>query len=378
MARRNGRKGRLIEMTNRILVALKGEARGFFRAKSTVFWTIAFPLLLILLFGAIFSNTGSGKVDLYVQDLSDSTLSHSFIEHINATNSVNLISINKTADLDQYIKDHSPTAVLIINASFDMAFIPGAENSTTQLLVRLDPTQQSAGVVFSIVKGFADQYNLLIAQGNHVIDTTSGVITNTQFNYIDFFIPGVIALTTMTTTAFWMVSVMTRYRNNGIFKKLTTTPITRAEWLASQILWQLVVVFISVGVIMIVGMLAFNSHMTLNAVAIATIILSSAAFSSMGMIIARFIHDEESASAAANAITFPMMFLAGIFFPASQFPSWLASVANILPLTYVGNALRDSMVYNNMTSAINNMLVVAVFAVILFIAGVFLSKWKSE
>ncbi len=365
-------------MTNRILVALKGEARGFFRAKSTVFWTIAFPLLLILLFGAIFSNTGSGKVDLYVQDLSDSPLSHSFVENISAIDSVNLIEINMTVNLDQYIKDHSPTAVLIIPVNFAEAFIPGAGHNTTQLLVRLDPTQQSASVVYSIVNGFAEQANLVIANGTNVITMTRGDITNTQFNYIDFFIPGVIALTTMTTTAFWMVSVMTRYRNNGIFKKLTTTPITRAEWLASQILWQLVVVFLSVAVIIIVGMLAFNTHMTLNAVAIATIILSSAAFSSMGMIIARFIHDEESASAAANAITFPMMFLAGIFFPASQFPSWLAAVANVLPLTYVGNALRDSMVYDNMSSAIGNLLVVAVFAVILFVAGVLLSKWKTE
>jgi ABC-2 type transport system permease protein len=365
-------------MANRILVALKGEARGFFRAKSTVFWTIAFPLLLILLFGAIFSSTGGGKVDLYVQDLSDSTSSHLFVDHIAAIDSVNLIQINKTVNLDQYIKDHSPTAVLIINSSFDLAFVPGAGLNTTQLLVRLDPTQQSASAVYSIVNGLAEQANLIIAGGTNVITTVRGDITNTQFNYIDFFIPGVIALTTMTTTAFWMVSVMTRYRNNGIFKKLTTTPITRAEWLASQILWQLVVVFISVGVIMIVGMLAFNSHMTLNVISIATIILSSAAFSSMGMIIARFIRDEESASAAANAITFPMMFLAGIFFPASMFPSWLATIANVLPLTYVGNALRDSMVYNNMASALNNMLVVAVFAVILFIAGVLLSKWKTE
>lgn len=291
---------------------------------------------------------------------------------------MNLIEINETTDLNQYIKDNSPTAVLVIPINFAQAFLPGAGLNTTTLLVRLDPTQQTASAVYSIVNGFARQANLAIAGGTNVITTARGDITNTQFNYIDFFIPGVIALTTMTTTAFWMVSVMTRYRNNGIFKKLITTPITRAEWLASQILWQLVVVFISVGVIIIVGMLAFNTHMTLNAVAIVTIILSSAAFSSMGMIIARFIHDEESASAAANAITFPMMFLAGIFFPASQFPSWLATVANVLPLTYVGNALRDSIVYNNMNSAITNMLVVAVFAVILFVAGVLLSKWKTE
>ena len=372
-------------MTNRILVALKGEARGFFRAKSTVFWTIAFPLLLILLFGAIFSNSGSGQVKLYVQNLDDSSdYSQKLVQSLidfktspDAEPALNVIKINATENIDQYIKNNSATAVLIIPKGFALANISGAGPFTSVLTLIIDPTQTSSATALGIVSQIVGQDNLKISNGTNVIGIQQSSI-NSKFNYIDFFIPGVIALTTMTTTAFWMVSVMTRYRNNGIFKKLTTTPITRAEWLASQILWQLVVVFISVGVIMIVGMLAFNTHMTLNAVAIATIILSSAAFSSMGMIIARFIHDEESASAAANAITFPMMFLAGIFFPASQFPSWLASVANILPLTYVGNALRDSMVYDNMTSAINNMLVVAVFAVILFIAGVFLSKWKTE
>ena len=73
-----------------------------------------------------------------------------------------------------------------------------------------------------------------------------------------------------------------------------------------------------------------------------------------------------------------MMFLAGIFFPLSMFPSWLASIANVLPLTYVGNALRDSMVYGNQVSAFNNMLVVLGFAIVLFVAGVLLSKWKIE
>ena len=365
-------------MANRILVALKGEAKGFFRSKSTVFWTVAFPLLLIVLFGAIFSAGGSGKVDFCVQDLADSDASHAFIESINATGSVNIIHIDKAANLDQYIKDNSPTAVLVIPANFDAAFAPGAGYNTTQLLIRLDPTQQTAGAVYSIVTGFAGQTNLVLAHGTNVITTVRGDITNTQFSYIDFFIPGVIALTTMTTTAFWMVSVMTRYRTNGIFKKLTTTPITRAEWLTSQILWQLVVVFISVAIIILVGMAAFNTHMTLTVISIVTIVLSSAAFSSMGMIIARFIHEEEAASAAANAITFPMMFLAGIFFPLSMFPSWLASIANVLPLTYVGNALRDSMVYGNEAAAFNNMIVVAVFAAVLFVAGVLMSKWKTE
>ncbi|MGD0057066.1 MAG: ABC transporter permease [Methanomassiliicoccales archaeon] len=364
-------------MANRIIVALKGEAKGFYRNKSTMFWTIAFPLLLILLFGAIFSASGN-RYDLYVQDLSDSQASHQFLVALNQTGSVNLKFIDKQANLDQYIKDRSLSAVLIIPVNFQMTFAPGAGNNTTQLIMRTDPSQSSSNVVFSVVAAVANQANLVMAHGNNVITMGRADITSSGFKYIDFFIPGVIALTTMTTTIFWMVSVMTRYRNNGIFKKLTTTPITRMEWLTSQILWQLFVVFLSIAVIMIVGMLAFNTHMTLNLVAIVTIVLSSALFSSMGMIIARFIKEEEAASAAANAITFPMMFLAGIFFPLSMFPSWLGAIANVLPLTYVGNALRDSMVYGNIGSATNNMLVVAGFAIVFFIAGIIFSKWRTE
>jgi len=366
-------------MANRILTALKGEARGFFRDKSTIFWTLAFPILLILLFGAIFSvGGGEGTYDVSVQDLSNSPASQAYIQALNSTGSLNIHMVDASENIDTYIQDNSPYAVLIIPQNFAAAFIPGAPANTTVLTLRTDPTSSASGVVTGIVMGVASQFNLNIAGGANVITMAMGSITNQNFNFLDFFLPGVIALTSMTTTIFWMVSVMTRYRNNGIFKKLTTTPITRYEWLSAQILWQLFVVFLSVAVIVVVGILAFNVSLTLTWIAVITIVLSSALFSSMGMIIARFIREEEAASAAANAITFPMMFLSGIFFPLASMPTWLQSIAYVLPLTYVGNALRDTMVYGNTTSALYNMAVVAVLAVVFFVAGVMLSKWKSE
>ena len=365
-------------MPNRILVALKGEMRSFWRNKTSVFWTIAFPLLLILLFGAIFSGGGTTNVAIAVQDLNDTPASHAFLDALNHTNLVTVTMVDKGADIDQYIKDNSPTAVLIVPANFTAAFAPHAPNASAILQLRTDPTSQSTGIVMGLVGGISNQFNLQIANGGNKIVMSNSDITQKQFKFIDFFLPGVIALTSMTTTIFWMVSVMTRYRTNGIFKKLTTTPITRYEWLASQIIWQLMVVFISVTVIMLVGIVAFGMSLTLNWIAILTIILSSALFSSMGMILARYIKDEETASSAANAITFPMMFLSGIFFQLSSMPDWLQSIAHVLPLTYVGDALRDSMVYGNDAAAIGNMLVVAVLAIFFFIAGVLLSKWKTE
>src|SRR5512137_1504014 len=139
-------------MANRVLVAIKGEVKTFYRNKSTIFWTVAFPVLLILLFGAIFSGGGTGKVDIAVQDLSDSPASHSFISSLEQTGSVVVVNVSKDANIDQYIKDNSPYAVLIIPANFSQAF-PGPEQQVAQLQLRTDPTNSASSIAYSIVYG---------------------------------------------------------------------------------------------------------------------------------------------------------------------------------------------------------------------------------
>ncbi|MEM0449861.1 MAG: ABC transporter permease [Methanomassiliicoccales archaeon] len=364
-------------MPHRILVAIKGEIKTFYRNKSTIFWTLTFPIVLILLFGAIFSGSGGGVVDIHVQDLSDSSFSHQFIQTLKDTGSVKIINVSKEANLEDYIKNNSPYALLIIPPNFQNATINNSYNST-QIRVLTEPTSSASNLVNGLISGVTSQYNLILANGTNRITIKYNDIAGEKFGFIDFFLPGVIALTTMTTTIFWMVSVMTRYRTNGIFKKLTTTPITRYEWLAAQILWQLAVVIISVFIIMLVGFTVFNMHLTLTPLAIVVIILSSALFSSIGMIIARFIRDEESASTAANLVTFPMMFLSGIFFNLAMMPSFLQQIAKVLPLYYVGEALRNTMVYNNQNLALEQTNFVAILSLIFFAAGVVLSKWKED
>ena len=49
------------------------------RNKGTVFWTLLFPILLILIFGAIFSGSDDVSYDLYVQDTDNSMSSSQFI-----------------------------------------------------------------------------------------------------------------------------------------------------------------------------------------------------------------------------------------------------------------------------------------------------------
>ena len=79
-------------MRSRIYTIIRGHFKSWYRSKSNIFWTIAFPLLLIVLFGAIFGN-GSTKFDLYLQnqDLNGNVptpLSQGYVNVLNQTRKI--------------------------------------------------------------------------------------------------------------------------------------------------------------------------------------------------------------------------------------------------------------------------------------------------
>jgi len=59
--------------------------RSWSRSRGTVFWSLLFPIMLILLFGAIFSGMGEGKYTLYIQDLDNTDMSQSFVDILDST-----------------------------------------------------------------------------------------------------------------------------------------------------------------------------------------------------------------------------------------------------------------------------------------------------
>jgi len=234
-------------------------------------------------------------------------------------------------------------------------------------------------VIISVISQLATQSNLRIANGSYYIRTDEPVnIIQDDFEYIDFFLPGVIALTVMTNSVFGIVEMNIRLRKRGILRKLTTTPITRSEWLLGKMLFMLFTSFLSALVILVVGVIAWDIAFNFNVYMLILIVAGSFAFAGIGMLLTRFVKDEETAPAAANAVTFPMMFLSGIFFQLETMPAFLQTIAKFMPLFYLGEGLRDAMIYSNMESALFNTAIIVVFAAIVFALGVAITTWKDE
>jgi len=80
----------------------------------------------------------------------------------------------------------------------------------------------------------------------------------------------------------------------------------------------------------------------------------------------------------SNAIGFPMMFLSGSFWDLNFMPQYMQIIAKVMPLTYLNDGLRDTMIYGNETSALINLAVVAVLGVVFFALASRLMSWKEK
>ncbi len=369
-----------------LIASFKIDLKAFFRSRATLFWTLAFPIMLILIFGAIFSGMGEIEFDLYVQNLDEDDefgITEGFLRGLESTGYINIKNVPRDKDVKLYMGENDIKRVLVIPEDFSETIILSQQNpnstETSNLMFYFDQSEQTTNQqIRDIISYFVINTNMNVSGGREIIGLQDVTTISGEFSYIDFFIPGMIGFTIMQTCIYGSLERNTKFRKDGILRKLLTTPITRSEWIISKMLFQLFLSFLSTVIIIIVGVLVYGLHVHVTALMIVIIIATSFLFTGLGMMIGRFVKDEESAGMAGGAVTFPMMFLAGTFFELDMMPEFLQLVARVLPLYYVNEGLRDSMIKLETADATINTIFVLIFATIFFIIGLALTKWKED
>src|SRR2546426_5280071 len=98
----------------RIVSDLKLFARGYVRTRIGLFFSLVFPIILILLFGAIFSGGNTGPISVYVQNLDSGVVGGKFIAALDNTGTIKTISVDASVSLPQYLLDHSASEGVLI------------------------------------------------------------------------------------------------------------------------------------------------------------------------------------------------------------------------------------------------------------------------
>jgi ABC-2 type transport system permease protein len=364
--------------------------RTFSREKSAMFFTIAFPIILILVFGTIFLNQDNVSFDLHVQDLDRTNSSAQLLKTLERGGKFRITTIDPAVDATQYAKDKKVSLVLVVPSGYEKALarrlglmggIPNAAFRDPKASVAVtyiyDASASSTSAKIQILRaGFAVVNQAMSGQPPFIRTVETSILTK-KYRFIEFFVPGIIAMSVMTSSLSGAVTMNAELRQKGVIRKLSTTPITRTDWILSNILYQFVLAVISTVAILVVSYAVFSVRLQINTWLFVFLVLEVFAFGGIGMILTRVANEAESAAAAANFIMFPMMFLAGSFFPIEMMPGFLQTIARILPLYYVNEGLRASMVSVDNTAALRYAAMIGVFAAVVFVLGITTTKWEE-
>ena len=162
--------------------------------------------------------------------------------------------------------------------------------------------------------------------------------------YIDFLVPGLLGMNLMGSGIWGMGFAIVDARKKRLLKRLIATPMSRPQYLASFVLSRLTLLVIEVGLLLGFGVLVFGVPLRGSLAVLAAIcLLSSLAFTSMGLLVASRVQTMEGASGLMNLVMLPMWIFSGVFFSASRFPDSLQPFIQALPLTAVVDALRANI-----------------------------------
>ena len=370
-------------MNLRIVIAnLFVKLMSVYREKTTMFFTLAFPIILILVFGTIFMSQDNVNYHLYVQDLDQSDSSAEAIETLGQNGKFKLTMVDPAVSAVQYVKNNQVNLVIVIPKGFETALLLRTDHNDLKATVTVtnvfDPSSASVPTKIEILNGVIAGVNQEMSGVPPFIKSVEKSIFTRKYRFIEFFIPGIIAMAVMTLSLFGTVNLNTELRQKGIIRKLSTTPITRSEWILSDILYQFILAVISTILMLLVSYAVFDVNLHINAWLPVFILLNVCAFVGIGMILTRFVREAESAAAAANAISFPMMFLSGSFFPIELMPGFLQTIAKTLPLYYVNEGLRAAMIFEDNMAALRDAAVIGAFAAVVLILGIIITKWKED
>lgn len=151
-----------------------------------------------------------------------------------------------------------------------------------------------------------------------------------------YLVPGLIAYGVANTTFGGLAIMLVLRREWGILKRIRSTPLPPVTYLAAAVASALLVFALQAVVIVLLGRLLYGAELAADWVSLLlTFALAAICFAAMGLGVASLIRSAEGASAVVNVLVLPMTFLSGGFGPTREFPEFLRTIADVLPLTYV-------------------------------------------
>lgn len=318
----------------------------YFRNTTGVFFSLFIPLVLVIVFGLLSNgNNSGGNIKLLVTDQAHTPLSQSYLKAVEKVRSFKVMQTSDTGYARSQLKKDKVDLEVVIPPSFGKAGT--GTLAASQIQTYYNQAQPGDGQTASLVlQQITSQFNARLTGTPQVIGLKSTGVKTNNLGYIDFILPGIMAMTLMQLGIFTVAFAFISFKTSGALRRIQATPIKPANFLIAQSVTRYIVGLLQIALLVGIGIGFFHLHLIGSIFTLFVVVtLGIVVFLAMGFGIAGAAKDENQAAPFANLIQFPQLFLSGIFFTRDDFPHWLATVTNYLPLTYLSDAMRA--IFNN-------------------------------
>ena len=326
--------------------------RLFLREPEAIFWIFIFPILLAAGLAIAFRNRPPDVIQ------------------VSAT----------TAQLTQALNsDHGLAATTMDEAAGTQALATGrilllVIQKQDVTLYKYDPTNPDARTARLI----ADHAIQSAAERRDEVKTENELVHETGSRYIDFVVPGLLGMNLMGSAMWGLGFAIVDARQKKLLKRLMASPMPRWQYLLSFLLSRLVMLVIEVILFLGFCRVAFGVPFRGSIWQLAFLcVLTSLAFSALGLLAASRARTIEAASGLMNLVMLPMWILSGVFFSATRFPAAVQPIVRALPLTAAIDALRGNMLQGiNLGQLMTPVGIMLVWLVVPFAVSLRIFRWK--
>jgi ABC-2 type transport system permease protein len=317
----------------------------FVRDRMTIFWTLAFPLVFVVMFGVLFNFGGDSRFDVGLVVEDTGVTAQEVASIVRQVPVFKISEKGRDAEITA-LKRGDRRAVIVLPAGLSEAM---AAKLPARISVYYDPAnQQTSQIVLTITRQVLDRVDHELSGTQPAFVLQEETVQASQLRSIDYLLPGILAMALMQLGLFGTAQPLVALRDQGVLRRLSATPLPRWTVLASQIAMRLTIALAQTVIIVGFGVIAFRVPMQGNPLLLlGLVVLGALTFIALGYMVAAFSKNQETASGISSLINFPMMFLSGLFFPVEFVPQFLQPVIAAIPLTYLVDAIRQIMIGTN-------------------------------
>jgi ABC-2 type transport system permease protein len=347
----------------------KASFKSIFKSPSSTFFSLFFPVVLIIIFGSLGSG-GGVSFDVAIDKKTDTT--NAIYQNIIHSSIFN-IEKGTEAEIEDQLKKGRLSAILNIQKADSGKYDIHIKSSSA--------SQRELPQLQSVLNGMIND----LSEQKHPIAKIAS-ISNEQvegriYKRIDFYLPSMIGFSLIGSAVFGVAFLFFALRETLVLKRMYASPVSKTNIVLGESLGRVFFQLLIVIVLILFGRYAYHFTLANGFITfIELLVISTLAlivFMGFGFFISSVSKNQNVIPIYANLFMFPQYFLSGTFFPKSVLPHSIHWLVESLPLTALNDALRKvAFEGSHLNDCLQQIGILGAWGVIIHIFAVWVFRWE--